>query len=398
MELRDYGAALHRYWITWLGVTLAGLAIALAIVLVTPAEYRATAQVFVASTGEGTSGSQFVNQRVKSYPDVARSRAVLGPVIDELALRESFSELRARVSATNPADTSQINIAVTGRDAEQTAEIANAVAEEFGAAVETLEQPTGGGSPVDLTVTNPAVTPTSPDSPALELLLPLGLIVGLALGAATAILRDQLDTTLHSAGDLREAWGESEGEVPVVAKPSGRAARSALVGRPATVLARRIELLAEESPVRLVMLSPSPDAAQQPWTFAEEVADELRRMGVSTTVTGGAGHSGSDRGRTGGGARVQMSVGSPEVPLRTWRRIAADQDAVVLVVAPGRVQWAELDAVRSILSTAGIRPLALVLSPARRRRSAAASGSTPSLDAPTTRNANGAARPAPATR
>src|SRR5688572_21528063 len=117
MELRDYLLALRRYWTTWLGVTGAALLVALGVVLISPPSYQATAQVFVASLGEGTSGSQFVNQRVTSYPDVARSSAVLGPVIEDLDLAESVADLRARVSASNPAETSQIDIAVTDADA-----------------------------------------------------------------------------------------------------------------------------------------------------------------------------------------------------------------------------------------------------------------------------------------
>jgi capsular polysaccharide biosynthesis protein len=103
MELRDYGTALRRYWTTWVGLALAGVLVALTVVLVSTPTYQATAQVFVASTGgEGTSGAQFVNQRVTTYPDVARSRTVLGSVIEELGIQESFADLRARVAAVNP--------------------------------------------------------------------------------------------------------------------------------------------------------------------------------------------------------------------------------------------------------------------------------------------------------
>ena len=62
MELRDYGRTLRRFWGTWLGVTLVGVLSALAIVLFSPASYQATAEVFVASTLQSTSGSQFVTQ------------------------------------------------------------------------------------------------------------------------------------------------------------------------------------------------------------------------------------------------------------------------------------------------------------------------------------------------
>lgn len=58
MELRDYGTALRRYWTTWVGLALAGVLVALTVVLVSTPTYQATAQVFVASTGgEGTSGA-----------------------------------------------------------------------------------------------------------------------------------------------------------------------------------------------------------------------------------------------------------------------------------------------------------------------------------------------------
>ena len=124
MELRDYGMALRRHWRTGVGAAMACLLAAVVGGLATPGTYRATGQVVAASTGEGTSGAQFVSQRVPSCPEVARSRAVLDPVIDELGLDESFADLRARVEASNPLGTSQIDIAVTGRDAAEAARVA----------------------------------------------------------------------------------------------------------------------------------------------------------------------------------------------------------------------------------------------------------------------------------
>jgi capsular polysaccharide biosynthesis protein len=372
MELREYGAALRRHWGTAVGLALVCVLAAIAVVLLTPPTYRATAQVFVASTGEGTSGSQFVNQRVTSYPDVARSRAVLDPVIEDLGLTESFADLRLRVEATNPVETSQIDIAVTGRDAARAAEVANAVAEEFGVVVEQLERPQGRSSPVDLTVTNPATVPTTPDSPQAALLLALGVVVGLALGGAAAVVRSRLDTTVHTADDIRGAWGAADA-VPVLARPAGRARRSALVGRPAAVLARRLEPLAETQTAAVLVLSPSPEPALAPESFVADVAEQLRGAGVTAVAEPTPRDAGDDR------ARVRLAVGSPLVSLRAWRRVAEVYDVVVVVVAPGRVQRAELAELRSVLTGAGISPLALVLAPAGRRitRSAEALVRTP---------------------
>jgi capsular polysaccharide biosynthesis protein len=115
LELADYLTAWRRHWRVWVAVTAVGLLVAVLIIQLSPRVYQATAQVFVASTLEGTSGSQFALQRVRSYPDVAKSLAVLKPVIEELGLDTSFDELRAAVTAGNPADTTQIDIAVTSR-------------------------------------------------------------------------------------------------------------------------------------------------------------------------------------------------------------------------------------------------------------------------------------------
>ena len=349
MELRDYGVALRRHWMAGVGVALACLLAAVVVVLATPVTYRATAQVFVASTGEGTSGSQFVNQRVTSYPDVARSRAVLDPVIRRLGLDESFADLRERVEATNPLDTSQIDIAVTGRDAAEAARVADAVAQEFGTVVERLERPAGADSPVDLTVTNPATVPTSPASPQTGLLLGLGLVVGLALGAAAAVVRARSDSRLHSAEDVRAAWTGAD-DVPVVARPSGRARRSALAGDPVAVLARRLGALADDRPVAVALVSPSPDLL--PWPLAEELAVRLRTTGHPTAVVDPAGNDTGDAA-----ARVRLSVISP---LHDWRRLAPATD-VVVAVGRGKAQRVDLAELGTILTGAGIRPLALVL-------------------------------------
>ena len=328
MELQDYWVALRRYWTTWLGVALAGLLVALGIVLVTPKTYEATAQVFVASVDDSTSGSQFVNQRVTSYPQVADSRTVLAPVIDELGLTTSFSDLRTQVSATNPADTSQIEIAVTDRDAGRAAQIANAVAERFGTAVEELEQPGAGGSPVSLTVTNPATVPTSPVAPLPTLLLPLGLVVGLALGAAAAVVRSRLDTRVHDEAGARAAWGTGADQLVVHAAPAGRSGRA---HRPATSLARQLEPMAEHQLLRVVALSPSEDDPATAAALVDQLAAELTAWEVPVEVLDTASAPRTDvSGRIG----VQVGVGSPTASLREWRRTTQGHAAVVLVVAP----------------------------------------------------------------
>ena len=358
MELQDYWVALRRNWTTWLGVTLAGLLVALAAVVVTPPTYQATAQVFVASVDDSTSGSQFVKQRVPSYPPVVDSSTVLTPVIAQLGLSTTFPQLRRQVSATNPVDTSQVDIVVTDRDPDVAAQIANAVAERFGAAVEELEKPGGGASPVNLTVTNPATVPTSPVSPVPTLLLPLGLVVGAALGAAAAVVRSRLDRRLHTADDVRAAWGSGADRLVVHAAGQGRRRSH----RPTTLLARQLEPLAEEQPVHVLVLSPAAGEGAPARTVAEEVAAELTSWEVPAEVAED-GSAATAAARAG----VRLTVTSPHDSLRAWRRLGADHAGAVLVVEPGRVDPADLQDVRSVLDAAGVAVLAVVLTLPHRR-------------------------------
>lgn len=364
MELRDYVAALRRYWTTWVAVTVAAVLVALTVVLGASPSYSATATVFVAATSDdGTSSAQFVKQRVVGYPDVARSQAVLGPVIDDGNLSETAAELRTRIEATNPPDSSQIDITVTDGDPARAASVANAVAEEFGRAVEELERPREGTTPVDLTVTDPATVPAMPVFPQPGLVLGLGLVVGLALGAAAAVLRSRTDPRLHTADDVRTAWGAGAEEVTVLVSPDPRRRAGRMVARPAALVARRLAPLAEDRPVRVLVLSAVADDEQTARAFAREVAEDLVAGGVPADPTGPVDGPLSRRPTAG----VQLSTGTPLIPLHEWRRIGREYDRVVLVAESGRVDRADLQEIRSLLTAAESRLLAVVLAPHRSR-------------------------------
>ncbi len=366
MELRDYLAALRRYWTTWVGMTLAAVALALVTVLSTSPTYQAEASVFVSSASiEGTSGAQFIKQRVTSYPDVARSEAVLGPVIEDMGLTASVAQLRARVSADNPLDTSQIDITVTDADPVQAASIANAIADEFRTTVEQLESPSGSETPVSLTLTDPANVPSSPVAPQPALLLGLGLVVGLALGVAVAVIRSRTDTGLYTEDDVRDVWGAGADELAVLSSPRSHQGGHLLSGRPASLVARRLAAPVGGMPVRAVVLAVDPaDDQRLARSFADEVASELVEGGVATTVTGPVGGP----ARAAKPFEVQLATATPRVPLSEWRAIGDRYDGVVLVAESGRMDGADLREIRALILTTGARLLAVVLLPRRRTR------------------------------
>ena len=114
MELSEYLAVLRRHWRIWVGTSVLALMATGLILQLTPPTYEATARVFVAASGTISNSASFVNQRAKSYPGVATSQAVLAPVIQQLELDVTPGQLRTRISADNPVDTSQVHVSVTG--------------------------------------------------------------------------------------------------------------------------------------------------------------------------------------------------------------------------------------------------------------------------------------------
>jgi capsular polysaccharide biosynthesis protein len=364
MELTDYLAVVRRHWRIWVASTVLGLVAGAAVLQLTPPTYEATARVFVSVSPSIPSSAQFVNQRVKSYPQVALSQAVLGTVIEKLDLDLTARELRARVSADNPADTSQVEVSVSGRDPEEAAAIANEVAEQLTEVVQDLETPASGNRPVTLTVSDPAAVPVQPVAPVALFVLALGLCLGLFPGLAAAVIYSRMDSRLHTESDVRRAWGPDR-SLDLLVVRSGRAGRSPLTGDPATGLARRLELAAEGRPIRIALVSPAPDGSHTARRLGEDVATQLVARGISAAV--------ADLDVSGPvpdqqHARVRLEVGDPLAPLRVWREIAVRDDGVVLVLPRGRVQDAELREVRDILRDAGIEPLAVVLTTGARVR------------------------------
>jgi hypothetical protein len=207
------------------------------------------------------------------------------------------------------------------------------------------------------------------------------------VGLAAAVLRSRLDTRLYSEAEVRTAWGTDE-DIDLLAPRRGRARQSALTGRPAAALARRLELAGEDRPIRVAILSPSPDELRAAPALAEEVAVALRGREMPTTETG-PGLAGAplldER------PHVRLEVTDPLAPLRFWRDVASRYDGVVVVLPRGRVDEAELREVRGILRTAGIAPLAVVLT-GRPRRPLGPTGEN-AAPAPAATTATPASRP-----
>lgn len=191
-----------------------GLGVGIGITMIATPTYSATTGLYVSVTGATTSaelaqGGSAAEQKVQTFANVARSARVLQPVIDELGLGGSTTDLAERVSAQTPIDSVLVNVTVTDESARDAADIANAVGKSLATVVTSeLELPSPDGtSPFRIETIQPALAPTSPSSPMLSANALGGGIVGLLLGFAFAALRAALDTRVESRDEAESITG-----------------------------------------------------------------------------------------------------------------------------------------------------------------------------------------------
>lgn len=212
MTLRETWEILRRSWLLVVTTTITGVALALALSLWMTPIYQAQSQLFVSvqTTDEisgAYTGGLYIQQRIESYVTVVDTPAVLDPVIDELSLDTTYSQLSEQVTAQNPTGTVLIQVLASDADAQRAAEIADAAAESLAAEIERLETTPSGAEPVQVELVRPAKTPEEPYSPRTTLNLALGGLFGLLAGFGISALRAATDTSIKSLDDLTDAVG-----------------------------------------------------------------------------------------------------------------------------------------------------------------------------------------------
>ncbi len=218
---------LHGYWRIIVGrwnivafTVLSMVAIAAVLTLVLPKKYTSDARFFVstsssANTAQLAQGSDFTRARVSSYAQLVQTRTVLGPIASSLNFPGGVEKLADEVNASVEADTVLLDVTVTDRSPARAHRIAEDIASSLPHVIDRLET-TGAdkASPVNVTVVNEPVIPTEPVSPRPALNVGVGLVVGLLIGVAAAVLRDRFDTLVRSRSDLKDIDVTVLGTVP----------------------------------------------------------------------------------------------------------------------------------------------------------------------------------------
>ncbi len=212
MDLRDYIDVLRRRWRFVVVCILLGLAAAVTVTALTPSTYTAQAQLFIATKDEDSAdayqGGLFTQQRVKSYTQIADSTAVLRGVVSELGLDTTPGKLAAKISANAPLDTTLVDIRVVDPSATRAQAIADETAVQLTDYIADIEKSSADARPlVTASVVGNSQPPSAPTSPRPSVNLAVGLFAGVVVGAGGAVLRNTLDVTVRSAGDVRRHLG-----------------------------------------------------------------------------------------------------------------------------------------------------------------------------------------------
>jgi len=279
MESVDYLKSVLRRWYVVLLLGVLGATGAYAYAASLPSLYRATSSVFVSSprgetTNELVQGFTFTEKLVQSYAQLATMPAVLDPVIEELGLATTPAALASQVTASTPLNTVIVEVTVVNRSPEQAAQIANAITASLATKGQDLAPAGPEGAPsVSLETVSTAQPPTRPFSPNTSLIVVTGLLLGLALGVAYAVLREMLDTRVRDEKDLERVT-----DAPVLGKV-GRRSRRDPAGITMRVMPRST---AAESYRRIQANLEFIDVDHRPRTIV--VSSAVTRDGKSTTA------------------------------------------------------------------------------------------------------------------
>ena len=192
-----------KFFIIFIALVVGTVTLIGSIFLVKP-KYTSTTRIYVVSkTADNITNQdlQAGSYLVNDYKEVITSSEVLSSVIDREKLSLSTGELSDMITVNIPTDTRVISIAVEDTDAQEAAEIANAVRE---VAAEKIKDVTKVD---DVTTLEAATTPKSPSSPNIKKNSILGVLVGAFLAIVVIVVVEVLDDRVRRPEDIEEVLG-----------------------------------------------------------------------------------------------------------------------------------------------------------------------------------------------
>ncbi len=202
MQARDFLDVLRRRWLAVVAVVVIFTGAVAALEYHATPQYRADAKEYFAiktsTTGTGndlSQGSAYVQGQVLTYATLATTPTVLAPVIAELKLKLTPSQLAGQISATVLPNTVVVTVEATSSSPRLAASLANSVAQQLGVAVAALApvDATGASRIVSRTIAT-APVPKVPATPKKKRNISAAFVGSLLLGVAFAMLLELLAT------------------------------------------------------------------------------------------------------------------------------------------------------------------------------------------------------------
>jgi len=170
--------------------------------------YRAQASLYFSldvnkSATDLNQGSTYLQSQMPSFAQLATSPKVLTPVISELHLNLTDSQLAGSISVSTPANTVILQVNAASPSGRMAADIANSVASYTRQAVQEAGPKDATGTPIVLVQPiESAILPDSPSSPNDNLNLTVGVLLGVLLGVLTLIVWRTYDKKVRYAADI----------------------------------------------------------------------------------------------------------------------------------------------------------------------------------------------------
>lgn len=205
----------HRLWAIILAAVIAGGALfSYAAFLITPL-YEAEALMYVnnssfslGSTSFSISSSELTAAQslVDTYIVILKTRTTLNEVIQEANLDYSYKELSEMITSEPVNNTEIFSVKVTSDSPQEAEQIANTIAEILPNKIADIVD----GSSVR--VVDYAFVPAEKASPSITLFTAIGVLIGIVLACMIIIIREMMDTQIHSEDYLIQTY-----KLPVLA-------------------------------------------------------------------------------------------------------------------------------------------------------------------------------------
>ncbi len=210
LQLRDYIAALRKYWWVILLTTVVAAGAAYGLTLTQTPMYQSQISLLAIKN----QGDVDLTQELNSYPDQLTSRDFLQQVINNAQMEISPDALKGAMNVQAQPTKGIVYVSVDDKDAATAQLLANAIGDAF-VEQKASEVGAGGLQRVIIEKLGRAPLPDKPYKPSKTINTAAGAALGLVLGVLLAIGLALLDDTLKNNEDVERYLGLSTlGAIP----------------------------------------------------------------------------------------------------------------------------------------------------------------------------------------